>query len=89
MDAMELVKGMSVLVPILGLTITGLVIMLQSGVTNLKSDQGLRQLASNLSRTLLLLVGCLVSILALFTAGMAASLRADIATDLQRTVEQL
>ena len=65
MDAMELAKAMWVVVPIVGLVTTGLVVMLRSGVANLKSDQGLRQLAWNLSQTLLLLVGCLVSILAI------------------------
>ena len=65
MDAMELAKAVWVVAPIVGLVTTGLVVMLRSGVTNLKSDQGLRQLAWNLSQTLLLLVGCLVSILAI------------------------
>jgi hypothetical protein len=65
MDAMELVKTTWVMAPIVALVSTGLVIMLRSGVTNLKSDQGLRQLACNLSQTLLLLAGWLVSILAL------------------------
>jgi len=65
MDGMEFVKSMSVLIPIVGMVTTGLVIVLLSGVTNLKGSQGLRQLASNLSRMLLLLVGCLVGILAI------------------------
>jgi hypothetical protein len=39
--------------------------MLRSGVTNLKTQQGLHQLGSNLSRTLLLLAGCLVGFLAI------------------------
>jgi hypothetical protein len=65
MDARELVKAMSVLIPILALVVTGLAITLRSGVDNLKTEKGLRQLACNLSRTFLLLVGCLVGILAL------------------------
>jgi hypothetical protein len=65
MDAKEFVKELSVLLPIGGLVISGLVIMLRSGVANLKTQQGLRQLGSNLSRTLLLLVGCLAGILAI------------------------
>lgn len=65
MDAKELIKEMSILVPIVVLVTTGLVIVIRSGFTNVKSNQGLRQLACTLSQTLLLLVGCLISILAI------------------------
>ena len=43
MNAMELVKAMSVLLPIVGLVVVGFAITLQSGVTNPISHQGLRQ----------------------------------------------
>ena len=63
MDAMELVKAMAVLLPIVGLMVTGFAITLQSGVSNLFSHQGLRQAAWNLSRAILVLMGCLISFL--------------------------
>jgi hypothetical protein len=65
MDAMELVKAMSVLLPIVGLVVTGFAITLQSGVANLISHQGLRQVAWNLSKAVLLLMGWMASFLIL------------------------
>ncbi len=63
MDAMELVKAMAVLLPIVGLVVTGFAITLQTGVTNPISHQGLQQVAWNLSRAVLLLMGWMVSFL--------------------------
>jgi hypothetical protein len=65
MNAMELVKAMSVLLPIVGLVVVGFAITLQSGVTNPISHQGLRQVAWNLSRAVLLLMGWMVSFVVL------------------------
>ena len=65
MDAMELVKAMSVLLPIVGLVVTGFAITLQSGVANLTSHKGLRQVAWNLSKAVLLLMGWMASFLIL------------------------
>jgi hypothetical protein len=63
MNAMEFVKAVVVLAPIAGLVVAGFVITLQSGVVNLTSHEGLRQMAWNLSEAVLLLVGCLVGFL--------------------------
>jgi hypothetical protein len=65
MDAKELVKAFSDLVPIVSLVVIGFAIVLRSGVTNPRTDQGLHQMAGNLSKALLVLAGCLVGILLL------------------------
>jgi hypothetical protein len=62
---MEFVKPLSVLVPIVGLLVTGFVITARSGVSNLSKDQELRQMVWNLSEAILLLAGCGLSFLVL------------------------
>jgi hypothetical protein len=63
MNAMELVKTLVVLAPIVGLVVAGFAITLQSGVAHLTSCEGLRRMAWNMSEAVLLLVGWLVSFL--------------------------
>ena len=63
MNAMESVKALVLLVPIVGLVAAGFAITLQSGVARLTAPEGWRQMAWNLSEAILLLVGCLVGFL--------------------------
>jgi hypothetical protein len=65
MDAMELVKSTATLLPAVILVVLGFAITLQSGVANLLSHQGLRQVAWNLSKAVLVLMGWMVSFLVL------------------------
>ena len=65
MNAMELVRLISTLSPIVALLALGLVITLRSGVSSPASCHGRRQIAVNLSQTVLLLVACLVGLAAL------------------------
>lgn len=53
MTAMELARGVAILSPIFGLLMMGLAITLRSGVANLSTEQGLRQLAGNFSQLVL------------------------------------
>jgi hypothetical protein len=63
MGALEFVKSLVVLTPIVGLVVAGFAITLQSGVTHRSAPDGLRQMAWNLSEAVLLLVGCLIGFL--------------------------
>jgi hypothetical protein len=65
MDAMELVKLIATLGPVVALLALGLTITLRSGVASPASGHDARQLAGNLSQTLLLLGACLVGLAAL------------------------
>ncbi|HEX8202584.1 MAG TPA: hypothetical protein VF590_19050 [Isosphaeraceae bacterium] len=62
MTALALVRLISTLSPIIALLALGLLIALRSGVESPSSGFGLRQLAANLSQTLLLMVACLVGL---------------------------
>jgi hypothetical protein len=63
MIALEFVKALAVLAPIVGLVVAGFAITLQSGVARLTAHEGWRQIAWNLSEAVVLLLGCLVGFL--------------------------
>ena len=65
MDAMELVTLISTVGPVVALLALGLTITLRSGVASPAAGHDVRQLAGNLSQTLLLLAACLVGLAAL------------------------
>jgi hypothetical protein len=60
MSATQLVEGIAILGPIVALIAIGFAITLRSGVAGAGTGQGLRLVAANLSRTLVILIACLV-----------------------------
>ena len=75
MITLELIKALAILGPIATLLVLGLTLTLRSGVASPVNHPGLRQLAGNLSQTVLLLAVCLVGLIALqqlvgFHAGL-------------------
>jgi hypothetical protein len=62
---MQLVEGIAVLGPIAASIAIGFAITLRSGIAGAGTGQGLRLVAANLSRTLVVLIACLVCLAAL------------------------
>lgn len=63
MTVSEQIRIVCVLGPIAALLLLGLSITLRSGVANLGTCQGARQLAQNFSRTIAMLTACVVALL--------------------------
>jgi hypothetical protein len=62
MNAWEWVRVCGIFGPIIGLVLVGFALTLRSGVGHLASGSGMKVALANVSRTVLLVAGCLVGL---------------------------